>query len=92
MNTDIENQTNERTIWNRGLYMLIFMFCLWVAKFVTYMVVVFQFFVVLFTGSTNAKLLTFGQNLSSYIYQIMRFLTFNSEEHPYPMGDWPEAE
>ena len=92
MNTDIQHETNERTIWNRALYMLIFGFCLWVAKLVTYVVVIFQFFTVLFTGSTNAKLLAFGKSLSSYIYQIMRFLTFNSEEHPYPLGNWPEIE
>ncbi len=91
MNTEIENAPNERTIWNRGLYILIFAFCLWLAKFVAFVVVVFQFVSVLFTGSTNAKLLVFGQSLSTYQYQVMLFLTFNSEVHPYPLTDWPEG-
>jgi len=96
MTTDTDTNTghdiNERTIWNRGLYMLIFMLCLWLAKFVSYMVVLFQFFTVLFVGSPNERLRVFGQCLSYYIYQIMRFLTFNSEEHPYPLGEWPVDE
>jgi len=92
MTTETGNEINERTIWNRGLYMLIFILCLWLAKFVAYMVVFFQFITVLFTGSTNARLLTFGQSLSLYVFQVMRFLTFNSEAHPYPLGEWPVAE
>lgn len=92
MTTETENTINERTIWNRGLYMLIFIPCLGVAKFVAFVVIVFQFLSVLLTGSTNSKLLLFGQSLSTYIYQGMLFLTFNSETHPYPIGDWPEGE
>jgi hypothetical protein len=46
---------------------------------------------VLFTGDTNERLLTLGQNLSTYVYQITLFLTFNSDEHPYPFGDWPDG-
>jgi len=92
MTTETENSINERTIWNRGLYMLIFTLCLGVAKMVAFVVIVFQFLSVLFTGSTNPKLLLFGQSLSTYIYQGMLFLTFNSEIHPYPIGDWPEDE
>jgi len=77
------------TIWQRGLYMMLFAFLLGVAKFVVFTVVVLQFLFVLFTDAPNAQLLALGQSLSSYIYQIIRFLTFNSEEHPYPFSDWP---
>jgi hypothetical protein len=91
MYADSEEHVNEQTIWKRGLYMLIFAFCLWLAKFVAFAVIIFQFFAVLFTGSVNGKLLAFGQSLSTYQYQVMLFLTFNSETHPYPLVDWPEG-
>ncbi|HGX92067.1 MAG TPA: DUF4389 domain-containing protein [Candidatus Tenderia sp.] len=84
-----EKIINEQTIWKRGLYMLLFAFIQGVAKFVTFIVAVFQFLTVLVTGSTNAKLLQLGRSLSTYSYQIYLFLTFNTEELPYPMGDWP---
>jgi len=73
----------------RGLQMLIFAVCLWLARFVLLAVVVFQFLTVLFSGNTNQNLLKFGLQLSVYQCQIMRFLTYNTEQLPYPIGDWP---
>ncbi len=87
--SDRSQPYRDRSVWMRGLMMLIFSFCLGVAKFVMFAVVIFQFLSVLFTSSTNPNLLTFGQGLSTYQYQIMRFLTYNSEQQPFPVGAWP---
>lgn len=76
-------------VWRRGLYMLLFMFLLGVAKFLAFAVILFQFVNVLLTTRTNQNLLRFGNSLSIYHYQVMLFLTYNSEEHPYPIGSWP---
>lgn len=81
----------DKSVWIRGLYMLIFLFFLGVAKFVAFVVIVFQFLNVLFTTETNQQLLKFGKSLSIYHYQVVMFLTYNSEEQPFPMSDWPEA-
>lgn len=72
--------------------MLIFAFCLGIAKFVMGAVVIFQFLNVLFTGQTNDNLLIFGQQLSRYQYQLMLFLTYNSEQQPFPVGAWPSED
>lgn len=90
MDNNVTKPYKNRKVWLRGLYMLIFMFLLGLVKFVAFAVVFFQFLTILFTAETNKKLLKFGQSLSIYQYQIMMFLTYNSEEHPFPMGDWPE--
>ena len=79
----------EISTWKRGLYMLLFLIVYWVAKFVIYMVIFFQFLSVLITGGTNAQLLSLGKSLSVYVCQIMLYLTFNTEEQPYPFGKWP---
>ena len=84
-----EMRCSEGTIWKRGLYMLLFAFLIGVVKFVAFSVVVLQFFLVLINGTPNAQLLVFGKSLSSYTYQIMLFLTFNSETQPYPFSEWP---
>ncbi len=81
----------DKSVWVRGLYMLIFIILLGVAKFVLFVVILFQFLTVLFTAETNEKLVRFGKSLSLYQYEIMLFLTYNNEDHPYPMGEWPEA-
>lgn len=78
-------------VWMRGLYMLIFMFLIGIAKFVTFAIIIFQFLLVLFTNKTNQKLLKLGQELSTYQYQILLFLTYNSEALPYPMSEWPKG-
>lgn len=81
----------DKSVWMRGLYMLIFMVLLGVTKFVSFVVILVQFLTVLFTAETNEKLVKFGKSLSLYQYEIMLFLTYNSEAHPYPIGEWPEA-
>lgn len=90
MSDDSTKPYKDRNVWMRGLFMLIFMFFLGVAKFVTFVVVLVQFVQTVFTSDTNEKLLRFGDSLSQYQYQILLFLTYNSEQQPYPMGDWPE--
>ncbi|MGB5445249.1 MAG: DUF4389 domain-containing protein [Psychromonas sp.] len=79
----------DRSVWLRGLFMLIFIFFLWVAKFVTVVVAVCQFLVVLFTSEVNNNLLEFGKSLSVYQYQILLYLTYNSDVRPFPISDWP---
>lgn len=77
------------TIWKRGLYMLLFAFLLGVAKFVAFVVVMLQFVLMVLNNAPNDQLLSFGRGLSIYTYQVMLFITFNSEEHPYPFNEWP---
>jgi hypothetical protein len=90
MNVEAIKHYKDRSVWQRGLYMLGFIFLLGIAKFVAFAVVLFLFLSVLITGEANEKLVKFGQSLSTYQYQILIFLTYNSEEHPFPLGDWPE--
>ncbi|VAW83299.1 hypothetical protein MNBD_GAMMA16-409 [hydrothermal vent metagenome] len=71
--------------------MVLFSIVLSVAKVVTIAVMAFQFLSVLFTRSTNQQLQTLGKSLSTYHYQIIIFLTFNSEVLPYPFTDWPKG-
>lgn len=75
----------------RGLYILLFTFFYGIAEVVLFAVVVFQFLLTLFTGKTNERLLKLGQSLGTYIYQIVLYITFNSEHQPYPFGAWPKG-
>ena len=89
MNDDIKQNLKEPSIWSRALYMLIFAFFYSVAEVVMFAVVVIQFFMMLITGETNPRLLKLGQNLATYIFQIIQYLSFNSEYLVYPFGAWP---
>ena len=91
MEEELKQNLRNRATWRRALYMLLFAVFYGVAEIVITVVVLFQLLTVLFTGDTNWRLLTLGQNLSTYVYQILLFLTFNSDERPYPFGDWPDG-
>lgn len=89
MNDGIKQNLQESSIWKRALYMLLFALFYSVAEMVLFAVVIFQFLFKLITGETNKRLLDFGQSLATYFYQIIQFLNFNTEHHPYPFAEWP---
>lgn len=92
MDNNTKNNLKQKSTWIRGLYMLLFMFLAGIADFVLCGVILFQFINKLFTGDTNERLLKLGRSIATYVYQIVQFLTFNSEYHPYPLGAWPKGE
>ena len=92
MNDEIKQNIKEPKTWLRGLYMLLFLIFYSVAKVIIFAIIAFQFVLSLLTGKTNERLVKLGQSLSTYLYQILTFLTFNSEEHPYPFGVWPSGQ
>ena len=87
----IAKNLKSKSIWMRLLFMLIITFLYSVSRIVVGTVVVVQFFCVLFTGETNQKLQVFGKSLAMYTNQIILYLTFNTEERPFPFDlDWPD--
>ena len=89
----IEENIKSRTTWLRLVFIVVFYALAGVASFVASAVIVLGFLWVLFTGDTNVQLQRVGQSIASYIYQIIRYLTFNSDEKPYPFdADWPSAD
>ena len=80
-----------RQTWLRGLFMLLFAVISRVAELVLLTVAVLQFLWALATGQSNARLCAFGESLSRYLYQVFRFLTFDTEDKPFPFSDWPGA-
>ena len=92
MSNDIKDNIKQQSTWIRGLYMVLFSIFYTIADFVLFAVVVFQFVLKLFTGDTNDRLRKLGLSISTYIYEILQFLSFNSEQHPYPFGTWPKGE
>lgn len=86
---EVKENVKDTSVWLRLLFMALFAMIYWVAEAVLIVVVLFQFLAVLFTGKKNAQVLSFGAQLSTYAYQIFRFLTYNTEEKPFPLGEWP---
>lgn len=92
MSNEIQKNVKQKSIWIRGLYMILFSLFYSIAEFVLFASVIIQFFFKLFTGETNPQLLKLGQSIATYIYQIIQFLIFKSEYHVYPLGEWPKGD
>lgn len=92
MDEALKNRLSSRDIWARGLYMVFFAIAYSVAEIVLVAVVIFQFLAILITGQANGNALRLGRNLSTYIYEVLQFQTFNSEARPFPFADWPDED
>ena len=92
----MENQTKQNLsnpdLWIRLVYMLLFTALLCIAKLVITTVAVLQFLLVLLSGSDNRNLKELGQITSKWSLQAFYFLTFNTEQKPFPFDDWPELD
>ena len=92
MDPDIKQNISSSSTWGRGLFMVLFGIIYSVAEIVLITVVFTQFCFVLITNEKNPRLLRFGHELSTFIYSVFLFLTFNSEEKPFPFAPWPTSE
>jgi len=79
-------------IWIRLLYMIVFGLLSILARIVVWIVAVLQLLLVLITGTDNKNLRDLGQGAAKWTYQAFMFLTFNSNDKPFPFSDWPEIE
>ena len=92
MNDISDASGNRRNIWMRGLFMLLMAFLLHLSGTVLFVVTVIQFVIVLLNGTPNARLVSFGRSMGNYMRQIVNYLTFATEDIPFPFSEWPAAE
>ena len=87
-----ESNLKSRSTWLRLFFMIVFTLFYGVSRIVTVVVIVAQFCHVLFTGETNRPLCDLGLSLATYTYEIVCYLTFNTEQRPFPFDSpWPQG-
>jgi hypothetical protein len=88
-----EDNVRSRATWTRFVFMAISFVLLWLASIVGIAIVGFGFVWVLITGEVNRELRGVGQSLASYAYENIRYLTFNTDDRPFPFGNkWPASD
>ena len=91
-NEEVKQNLKSRSTWVRLAFMILFAVIFYISMFVLFAVAIIQFLAKLLTGEANERLLRFGEGLSRFIYQTGQFMTFNTEEMPFPFSDWPTPE
>ena len=90
--TNFPDRIPNRELWVRLLYMLFCTIAWSITEFLLACVAIFQFLAVLVNGTVHLRALRFGRNATVYATQLFDYLTFNSEQVPFPFEDWPSEE
>lgn len=90
-NEQLKSNLTSSKHWLRLVFMLLFAAVLQLASLVMWVLVAVQFVFSLITGDDNHHLRRFGHSLSTYIYDVLKFLCYSSEEKPFPFADWPAS-
>ena len=86
---NIKEHASKPDIWIRGLFIIVFAVIFYFLCGIIWLVVVIQFIIKVVTGELNSNLTDFSTKLTSYALQILSYLTFQSEEKPWPFGPVP---
>ena len=73
----------------RFLYVILFYVIFSFTDIVLALIAIVQSVAVLLGYEPLVSLKSFGASLGVYLKQISEFLSFNSDEKPYPFSDWP---
>jgi hypothetical protein len=94
-NTDTNNETvsqKESTInsevLTRILVTILFALIGWISLWVFGVVVLVQFGFLLITGNLNKNLKAFNGELGDYLSDIIKYVSFQKEEKPFPFQSW----
>ena len=90
---NVTENVKESGTWIRFAAMVFYGVAFYIVSSLTFFIAAVQFLIKLLTGSVNAQLQSVGLSLALYAKESIVFLTFHSEELPFPFGlTWPKGE
>ena len=88
---DIKNNVKNTDTWLRGFFILIFGVIFYFLYGLIWLLVIFQFVTKVITGGLNSNLEQFSTKMTCYAMQILNYITFQSEERPFPFSPFPKG-
>lgn len=76
----------------RILYLIMFYLIYRITDLVLLLVMLVQTILNIFSGEPSISIKRFGKSLGVYLQQISEFLSYASDEKPFPFSDWPAPE
>ena len=87
---EVKRNLSRGDAWMRLLFLALFGLVFWVASWVLAAVVVVQAGWSLLTTGTSRPLGRFGASLAAYLRDIALFVTYNTDDMPFPFDEWPD--
>ncbi|RBP52809.1 DUF4389 domain-containing protein [Arenicella xantha] len=88
----MSDQYEGKQGWTRVLFIAAFWLVFYLTQLVIAAVVIAQCLFTLISGAPNSYLLKFGESLSKYVQEILRYVTFNTDQRPFPFSDFPTSD
>jgi hypothetical protein len=87
--SDIKKSLTDKNNWLRGFFMLLFAVFYKIATIIICLIAIFQFALTIFGKKLNQNIIDFSSSLISYVYKLLLFVLFLSDEKPFPFAKWP---
>ena len=86
----VASPVSRTQILFRLLYTVLFLFVLGFVFFLIKLATVFQYILLLITLSPSEPVRRVSNQLSAYAYRLIRYLTLNDNERPFPFTEFPQ--
>lgn len=84
-----ESKASRKQIAIRLLYTFLYVIIFELLKVVVQVTVLFQFIYLLVTREYSEPLKNFSNKVATYAYKLIRYMTLNDNERPFPLRDFP---
>ncbi len=84
-----ESGVTRKQIGLRLLYTVLFLIVFEVLKLIIQVTVLFQYVYLLIAKDYSKPLRAFSDRLAAYAYKVIRYVTLNDNQRPFPFGEFP---
>ncbi|MHC8732695.1 DUF4389 domain-containing protein [Arenicellales bacterium IMCC56312] len=93
MSVDMRERVRSGSAWIRLLFMLLYFVVVFeIVLLLTGLSALFIFVARLVTGEDPDRLRNFSADLNAFTFSALQYVTFNSDQRPFPFSDWPAPE
>ena len=89
MQDESQVATSRKQVAIRLLYTLLYAAIFEVVKTIVLLITVFEYFFLLVTLRHNEPARTFANKVATYGYRLMRYVTLNENQRPFPFSEFP---
>ena len=81
---------SRKKIAVRLLYTILFLIVFEIVKIIIQVSVIFQYIYLLISKTYNDPVRNFSNKVSAYGYRVLRYVTLNENEKPFPFDNFPK--
>jgi hypothetical protein len=90
MDANEPTEISRTRITIRLLYTIAYLIVFEVLRVIVQLTVFFQFIYLLFTKTHSPGLRNFTNQVCTYAYRLLRYVTLNENRQPFPLSEFPD--